>query len=205
METNNLKKYKTLLFINIILLALFSFLFISKKNFEFLIYIGIIIIVLLAIWLTKNKVNYPPVVLWGLTTWAFLHMTGGGIYLGGKKVYEIILIPLVGEPYNILKYDQFVHFFGFGIATLVMFYLIKPYLVKENIGKIALSIVIIMAGLGVGAFNEIVEFITTIIVPESGVGGYENTALDLVSNLLGAIAAMFYILKKEYPKKLINK
>lgn len=117
-----------------------------------------------------------------------------------KKVYELILFPLVGEPYNILKYDQFVHLFGFGIATLVMFYLIKPYLIKENIGKVALSVVMIMAGLGVGAFNEIIEFIITVIMPNSGVGGYENTALDLVSNLFSAIIAMFYILKKEYPK-----
>ncbi|MEA2112574.1 MAG: DUF2238 domain-containing protein [Patescibacteria group bacterium] len=200
----NLKKYKLLLLINIILLVLFSFLFISRKNFEFLIYVGIIIFIMAVIWLTKNKVNYPPIVLWGLTIWAFLHMTGGGIYISGKKVYELMLFPLIGEPYNILKYDQFVHFFGFGIATILMFYLIKPFLTKDRVGKVALSIVIIMAGLGVGAFNEIVEFITTVIVPESGVGGYENTALDLVFNLLGAMVAMFYILKKEYPKKLIN-
>ncbi len=196
-----LKNYKLLLSINIALLALFSFIFISKKNLEFLIYVGVIIFFLLIIWMTRNKINYPPVVLWGLTVWSLLHMTGGGIYLGGKKVYELILFPLVGEPYNILKYDQFVHLFGFGIATLVMFYLIKPYLIKENIGKVALSVVMIMAGLGVGAFNEIIEFIITVIMPNSGVGGYENTALDLVSNLFGAIIAMFYILKKEYPKK----
>lgn len=196
-----MKKYKLLLSINIVLLVIFSFIFISKKNFEFLIYIGVIVFFLFVIWLTRNKVNYPPIILWGLTFWAFLHMTGGGIYLNGKKVYQLMLWPIIGEPYNILKYDQFVHFFGFGIATLVMFYLIKPYLIKDNIGKVSLSIVIIMAGLGVGAFNEIIEFITTVIVPESGVGGYENTSLDLVSNLLGAIVAMIYILKTDMKQK----
>ncbi len=51
--------------------------------------------------------------------------------------------------------------------------------------------------------NEIIEFITTVIVPESGVGGYENTSLDLVSNLLGAIVAMMYILKTEMKKKIL--
>lgn len=196
-----LKNYKLLLSINIALIVTFFFIFLSKKNLEFLIYVGVIVFFLLVIWLTKNKINYPPIVLWGLTIWSFLHMTGGGIYIGGKKVYELILLPLIGEPYYILKYDQFVHLFGFGIATLVMFHLIKPYLVKENIGKVALSVVIIMAGLGVGAFNEIIEFIITVIMPNSGVGGYENTALDLVSNFIGAIIAMFYILKTEYSKK----
>jgi len=199
-----LKNYRLLLFINAILLVVFSLLFISKHNYEFLIYVGVIIFFLLVIWLTRKKINYPPIVLWGLTIWAFLHMTGGGIYIYNKKVYELILLPLIGAPYYILRYDQFVHFFGFGIATLLIFYLLKPFLVKDNIGKISLSIVIIMAGLGIGAFNEIVEFITTVIVPESGVGGYENTALDLVFNLLGAIVATMYILKKEYSSKIIH-
>jgi len=191
------KNYKLLLFINIIFLIIFSSIFVYRKNLEFLIYVGVIILFLIIILLTKKKVNYPLVVLWGLSFWAFLHMIGGGIYLNGKKIYQLMLLPIVGEPYNILKYDQFVHFFGFGVATLLMFYLIKPYLIKDNIGKVALSIVIIMAGLGVGAFNEIVEFVTTVIVPETGVGGYENTSLDLISNLFGAIVAMIYILKKE--------
>jgi len=198
-----MKKYKLLLSINIILLVVFSFIFISKKNFEFLIYVGVIIFFLFVIWFTRNRVNYPSIILWGLTFWAFFHMVGGGIYLNGKKIYQLMLCPLIGEPYNILKYDQFVHFFGFGVATLVMFYLIKPYLIKDNIGKVSLSIVIIMAGLGVGALNEIIEFVTTVIVPESGVGGYENTSLDLVSNLLGAIVAMIYILKTDMKKKVL--
>lgn len=46
-----------------------------------------------------------------------------------------------------------------------------------------------MAGLGVGALNEIIEFFATVVVPETGVGGYENTALDLVADLIGALSA----------------
>ena len=57
-----------------------------------------------------------------------------------------------------------------------------------------------MAGLGVGAFNEIIEFFATVIIPETGVGGYENTSLDLISNLIGAIIAMSYIKIKEKNK-----
>ncbi|MFA5553809.1 MAG: hypothetical protein WCZ89_04415 [Phycisphaerae bacterium] len=39
----------------------------------------------------------------------------------------------------------------------------------------------------------IAEFFTSLIVPESGVGGYINTSLDLVADLIGAILAMFVI------------
>ena len=74
-----------------------------------------------------------------------------------------------------------------------MYVIIKPHL-KKNLDKwTALSIVIIMAGLGVGALNEIVEFTAVVLAPETGVGGYNNTSLDLVSDLIGAILAMGYI------------
>ncbi len=130
-------------------------------------------------------------VLWGLTLWALLHMSGGGVYIYGKKLYEIILIPL-STTYAIFKYDQFVHIIGFGVSTLLMHHLLKPYL-KEKTGTVAIPIVIIMAGLGVGALNEIIEFIVTVIVPETGVGGYTNTSLDLVADLIGAIIAYIYV------------
>ena len=160
-------------------------------------YVGVIIFFLFVILGTNKKVNYPNSILWGLTLWAVLHMTGGGVYVGGKKVYEIILLPLVGEPYNIFRYDQFVHIVGFGVATLLMYYLLKPAL-KEGYNRwVSLSIVVIMAGLGVGALNEVVEFAATVIMPETGVGGYINTSLDLVADLIGAVGAMVYIKIKE--------
>lgn len=155
---------------------------------------------LLLILSTNKGVNYPNALLWGLTVWAILHMAGGGIFIKGVKLYEIMLLPIVQAPYYIFKYDQFVHMVGFGIATFAMYYLIKPFL-KEDLEKwTALSIVIIMAGLGVGALNEIIEFFATVILPKTGVGGYENTALDLVANFIGAVAAMAIILVRERTK-----
>lgn len=190
------KGQKLILIINLIGIFVFTLLFLSRQNYEFLIYIAVIIFFLLLILLTNEKVNYPNIVLWGLTVWAFLHMSGGGIYVRGKKLYELILIPLIGDPYYILKYDQFVHMVGFGIAALAMYYLLKSRLKKNN-QWVAVSVVIIMAGLGVGALNEILEFIATVITPETGVGGYINTSLDLVFNLIGAILAMAFIIIKE--------
>jgi len=183
--------------IHTIVLLIFSFIFISRKNYEFIWYIVVIVSLMLLVILTNHKVNYPNGILWGLAIWSILHMSGGGIYIGKTRLYDLILLPIVGEPYLILKYDQLIHIFGFGVTTFLMYSLIKP-LLNKNIKKwYALSIVIIMAGLGAGALNEIIEFTVTIFTSSSGVGGYVNTALDLVSNLIGAIIAMAFIIIKE--------
>ncbi|MFO8102479.1 MAG: hypothetical protein R6U37_10010 [Dehalococcoidia bacterium] len=59
------------------------------------------------------------------------------------------------------------------------------------------ALVLIFAGLGAGAFNEIIEYIATIIAPRNGVGGYVNTSLDLIADFLGACAAMIYVYFKK--------
>lgn len=189
--------------VNIAALLIFAFIFAKRKNYEFMIYIGVIIFFLFLILHTNKKISYPNGVLWGLTFWSILHMSGGGIYINGKKLYTLMLYPLVGEPYLIFKFDQFVHIVGFFAATLVVYHLIKPKLIKDHKWA-ALSIVVVMAGFGLGALNEVVEFIATVITPETGVGGYENTALDLVSNLIGAVLAMVYIYNREGNNKTQN-
>lgn len=186
-----------ILLINICAILIFTIFFVSRQNYEFLMYIGVIIFFLLLISLTNHKVNYPNIVLWGLTIWALLHMSGGSLYIGDKRLYEMMLIELVGEPYRIFKYDQFVHIVGFGVATLAMYYLLRPLLKKDLEKWISLSIIIVMAGLGVGALNEIIEFLATIVMPQTGVGGYVNTSLDLVADLVGAAGAMIFLWIKE--------
>jgi putative membrane protein len=81
-----------------------------------------------------------------------------------------------------------------------MWVILKPHLKQPINHWTAISIVIIMAGLGVGALNEIVEFTAVVITPETGVGGYNNTSLDLVADLIGAIIAMIIIRKMHHSK-----
>jgi hypothetical protein len=47
----------------------------------------------------------------------------------------------------------------------------------------------VLGGLGLGALNELIEFLATLAHSGSHVGGYENTGWDLLSNLVGATAA----------------
>jgi putative membrane protein len=123
-------------------------------------------------------------------------MLGGSLFIGDTRLYDFIFVPLVGEPYYILKFDQIIHAYGFGVTTFVAFHLLKPVLRDEVRGKVGLAIVLAMAGLGAGALNEIVEFTVTVISPSSGIGGYVNNSLDLVFNGLGATAAAVWLYAK---------
>jgi len=189
----NLKKGQLPIFIvNLIYLAIALYAFLGRKNYEFVMYIGVIVFFLIIILFTNKKVNYPNFLLWGLTLWGLMHMAGGGWFITEDMIlYKLILIPISAE-YGIFRYDQLVHIVGFFVSTLLMYILINPHL-KSKVGWWSLGIVLAMAGLGVGALNEIVEFTATVLVPETGVGGYINTSLDLVADLIGAILGTLWI------------
>ena len=183
-------------FVNLIYLLIFLFVFSSRRNYEFLSYIGVVVFFSVVILMTNKKVKYPNSVLWGLTLWGAMHMSGGGILLnaGTMRLYELILIPL-SEEYGIFRYDQLVHIIGFGVSTLLMFSLLKPKL-KEMKG-FSLWLVIVMAGLGVGAMNEIIEFSVTIFVKNTGVGDFTNTSLDLIKRTREILKFLLQSQKKQ--------
>ncbi|MBN2037688.1 MAG: DUF2238 domain-containing protein [Chitinispirillaceae bacterium] len=189
-----MKKSQVILFcINLLLITGFSIYFLLNLNYEFIIYVGVIIFFLVLIVFTRNKVDYTLSSLIGLTIWSLLHLCGGCISVGeNERLYELIIVKL-SSTLPILRYDQVVHMWGFGVSTIVMYSLLRKSLVPIIQHKISLGIVLVLSGLGVGAFNEILEFIVELSVPESGVGGYINTALDLCANLIGSLLAVIYI------------
>jgi len=187
------KKEWALILFNLAYIFAFTAYYISIKNYEFLWYVAVLVFFFGLILATLHRSKFDSVILWGLSLWGLLHMAGGGVKVGESVLYAMPLIPLVeiGDTF-ILKYDQFVHFFGFAVATLVVFHLLRPYL-NGNINRKVVYAIIIAAGMGLGALNEIVEFAAVVTFPETGVGGYYNTALDLVFNTFGAIAAIIFI------------
>ena len=174
------------------MIAGFGSLFLVRLNYEFIIYVGVIIFFLLLILVSIRKVNYTPGALVGLSIWSALHLAGGGVIIGEGRLYDVILIRL-SDTWPVWRYDQLVHMWGFGACTLVVFSLLARHLEKPLRSSVALYIVLVMAGLGIGALNEIIESIVSLIVPESGVGGYINTLLDLCADLIGAILGLLYI------------
>jgi len=187
------KKYVPLLVANAAALIGFTAYYLMGGNYEFLVYISVIVFFLAVIYFTRDKVDYPIPILWGLSFWAIMHMAGGTFYIGDTRLYDFIFVPLVGEPYNVLRFDQLIHAFGFGVTTFVAFYLLRPLLKSSAQGSMTIAILLTMVGLGAGGVNEILEFITTILSPDTGVGGYINNAVDLVSNVTGAAIAATYI------------
>lgn len=182
-----------LVIFNLVYLIGFSWFYVQQRNWEFLLYIGVIVVFFILILATIKKSKFNAFVLWGLSIWGLLHMLGGGLRVGDHVLYAQMIYPfIVSGEMSILKFDQVVHIYGFFMTTIVGYYLLLPYLNEKTNWKVVYFL-LVMVGMGFGALNEVAEFIATIIMPESGVGGYINTSLDLVSNLVGAIFGVVFI------------
>jgi putative membrane protein len=125
-------------------------------------------------------------------------MAGGGVLIGDERLYDLMLFQLPNN-WPILKYDQIVHIFGFFAATLLGYDLLKRYL-KTTKKDTIVNIILVMVGMGFGALNEVLEFLTGFLDKHAGIGGYLNTMLDLCFNLIGAILAVIYINYINQPK-----
>jgi len=171
----------------------FATYYISIRNFEFLWYIGVIMFFFVLILFTLHRSRFDYVILAGLSLWGFLHLAGGSLMVDGGILYNWEVLPLFEvSGSTVLKFDHIVHSFGFGVSALVLYHLILPYLNNAVNWKVLFTIIVVAAA-GLGALNEAVEFIAVIFVPETNVGGYTNTALDIVFNFLGAIVAVVLI------------
>lgn len=173
------------------LVALASALFLH--NDEFVFYFVVMCVMMAAAWMVHRSIRLHPLALWGLSLWGFVHMAGGLVpipedwpRLGRPVLYNLWLIP------NLLKYDQLVHAYGFGLMTWVCWQGLqrsfewRGIAVRPTLGLMTLCV----AGAnGFGALNEVVEFIAALTIQGTNVGGYENTGWDLVSNLVGSILA----------------
>ncbi len=167
----------------------------GRANYEFLIYIGAILIIVPVIVATHVKVRLSTGVLWGLSVWGFLHMCGGlmpvpeGWPIHGDKavLYSLWLIP------SIFKYDHLVHAFGFGVTAWVCWQGLRAMLGGQAEPSWGRLFIVWAAGQGFGALNEVIEFAAVLAVPETNVGGYRNTGWDLVANLGGCTLAVLLI------------
>ncbi|MHC4561873.1 MAG: DUF2238 domain-containing protein [Planctomycetota bacterium] len=178
---------------NLAMVAGFGCLFAARQNHEFVTYSVVVGAIVVAVGLSLGRVQYTLDCLVALTVWAIIHLAGGAIPVGESgRLYDVVVVPL-NQHYPALRYDQIVHIWGFGSATLFASCLLDAKLRRPVNGKLGLVLVLVAAGLGFGAFNEIVEFIVSETVSESHVGGYTNTALDLCANFVGAILAVTYL------------
>jgi hypothetical protein len=171
-------------------------------NREFLVYIVVMLLLIGLIWKVHRTVVLSFASLWGLSIWGCAHMAGGlltipahwPVNMETPVLYNLWLIP------GWLRYDQLIHAYGFGLTTWVCWQGVRTVLLKRSghgAPTLGLMILVGAAGMGFGALNEVIEFGATLILPETNVGGYLNTCLDLVANLIGVTVAAVLIWRFE--------
>lgn len=176
---------------------------IASGNREFVIYIGVMLVLIPSILAVHRRYPLTAPLFWAFSVWGLLHMAGGLVPIpqawfhhGSHPVlYSWWLIP------NYLKYDQVIHAYGFGVTSWLCWHVIKSSLRSPDGSPVrptpGIMVLCVAAGMGFGAFNEVVEFTATRILPDTNVGDYENTGWDLVSNLAGSIIAALIISRRK--------
>ena len=193
------KHHLIILAANALMVVIFAFVFLADKNSEFIYYLILILAMISLVFYSMKKIKYTYGLLWWLSLWGSMHFAGGGISLKGQRLYDLILIPITND---VFRYDQLVHIIGFGACTLLMYQIIRAslnYPIKDWFG---VGVVVVMAGLGIGAVNEIIEFIAAASLPNTNNGGYLNTSLDLVADLIGGLLFFTYIYFKNRGAKI---
>lgn len=169
-----------------------------RKNPEFVFYLVVMCVLIAAVAWVHLKVGLQIGALWGLSIWGLAHMAGGLMPIpdswprNGETpvLYNLWLVP------EILKYDQVVHAFGFGLVTWICWQGIRRAFSKHDVDvepTLGLLTLCMAGGMGFGAANEIVEFFATITMPGTNVGGYINTGWDLVANFVGCVLSAIMI------------
>lgn len=165
-------------------------------NQEFIFY-GLVMLALIgAVWWLDSRVRLSAFSLWCLAVWGLAHMMGGTVPIPERLTEpgeQSVLYSLRLTP-RLPKYDQIVHAFGFFTSTLVAWRAMNASVegiapgrsLPRTLGPIFAAM---MVGMGLSAMNEIIEFVATLIFPNTNVGGYVNTGWDLVSNLTGCVIA----------------
>ena len=170
-----------------------------QQNWEFAMYLVIMGVLIAGLFVVHKNVGLSSGSLWCLSVWGLMHMAGGLVSIpaewaqeGSQPVlYSMWLIP------DSLKYDQVVHAFGFGVTTWVCWQVLRNNVLAQTgqVPKATFGLCLLSAacGMGFGALNEVIEFVATLLIPETNVGGYINTGWDLVANLTGCTVAAVWI------------
>ncbi len=140
---------------------------------------------------TLKVTEFPVHILWLISFWWLGHILGGSVQTVDGVLFAYKIYPFLdlGGDFYILKYDQVVHAFLYGVMALV-FWHVLTHTLKVSRPTWILVILALMASMGVSAMNEIMEFLIAVSIENNGVGGYENAMLDLIFNFSGAGIAM---------------
>jgi uncharacterized membrane protein YjdF len=151
-------------------------------------YVSSVLVIAAAVVALRRAV-LPPLLAAGLAIAAIVTLAGGLVRVGHDVLYNASTgpySPALGTHY--LQYDHFAHaYVSLVIVFACWFMLAAPYADRARRGDLVLLSV--GAALGLGALNEMAEFVATLAHHGAHAGGYWNTGWDLVSNFIGAAIA----------------
>ncbi len=189
-----------LIVFNVLYVLCFAVYYILQKNYEFLVYVAVVIGLLVLVCAVQRTIRFPLTILWLLSLWGLLHMAGGSVHMPtGEVLYRWIPVEIynaheVTGEFVILKFDQILHFYIYFVMSLVIGHLVFTRADKK-IRALYVACFVALASMGVSVVNELIEFGAVVYLGQTGVGGYFNTLLDLVFNTLGAIVGSLVSLR----------
>jgi uncharacterized membrane protein YjdF len=161
-----------------------AFYLLAHGNHEFLLYLIALAPILVLGFYLQARYEFPLWMMWLISILVALHLAGGSIKVNGDVLYNFVLVPIPNwTGLTIWKFDQLVHPYGAASIALITYALLTG---RTKLTSAVVLLLAFMVANGAGALNEVIEFITKITVPHTDVGGYYNTALDLLFNMIGA-------------------
>jgi len=130
----------------------------------------------LVAWIALRRYEYPLWALLALELALLGHIAGRLLIVGDINLYRATLLGMPG--------DKIVHAFNSAAGAVFVTVLLDRIGIRVH-GWGAFVVVMVVSGLGAGI--EIIEYIGTLVLPHTNVGGYANNMQDLIANLAGAI------------------
>jgi len=179
-----------LILFNLLYIVPFTIYYALIRDYEFLSYILVLVIIAVIVGLTLKKSKLDYLALGGLSIWGLLHLAGGGIRINNHSLYSTKLIEIINKTdisshFFILKMDQLIHFYGFLVTAIVIYQLIY-HRYNKKASPYLLVFLAWIGSMGLGALNEVIEFIAFLSLSQTGVGDVYNTGFDLIFNMFGA-------------------
>jgi len=191
----NIKPYWPVIIFSTLYLLIGGAYFLVNNNSEFIIYIVVIVAILGGVFASLKYTKFPVWMLWLLSFWGLMHVLGGAVDTSDGVLFAYRIYPFIdfGGDFYILKYDQMVHGYLYGLVAVMAYHSLQTLLHTKKSG-FALTLVSVLVSLGISSLNEIMEFLISLKMV-NGVGGYENTMLDLCFNFAGALVGVVIYLK----------
>lgn len=159
-------------------------------------YLVVVLVITAVVAMTDRIAGFSDAALLLLVATGCGHLAGGLLPgPAGGVLYDRWLIT------DVLRFDQVVHVLGSAAGTVASWQLLGTWLDLSRTPAKGQAVMAALAGLGKGAINEVLEFLASIRVPGTYVGGYTNTGWDLVFDVVGVTAAAFILVIARAPRR----